>query len=68
MNDLFKEFKTRIRRLDEVLADRGTTDLAFAQAVSSVHRAEKRGDRSREPTPEQRALLERAEGLARKSG
>jgi hypothetical protein len=68
LNDLFKEFKTRIRRLDEVLADRGPTNLDFAQALSSVHRAEKRGDRSREPTAEQRALLERAEELARKSG
>jgi hypothetical protein len=66
MNDSFKELKTRIRKLDELLADRGRGDVDFAQALSLVHRAERRGDRSREPSVELRTLLERAEGLARK--
>ena len=41
----------------------GLSDAEFAQALSKVRRAEKRGDRSREPTVELRTLLERAEGL-----
>ncbi len=65
MNDLFREFKARMRRLDGLLGDGRLTDVEFAQAVSRVHRAARRGDRSREPTKELRALLERAEGLAR---
>ncbi len=67
MNDLFKELKTRMRSLDEVLTRHGgISDLEFAQAVSRLHRAARRGDRSREPTVVLRTLLERAEGLARK--
>ena len=66
MNDIFKEFKARIRKLDEVLLARGLRSADFAQAVSQAHRAMRRGDRSREPTPQLNALLERAEGLARK--
>jgi len=65
VNDNFKELKGRIRRLDELLAARGTGDLAFAQAVSAVRRAEKHGDRSRDPSPELRALLDKAESLGR---
>ena len=65
MNDNFRELKARLRRLDELLASRGTVDLAFAQAVSAVHRAAKHGDRTRDPSPELRALLERAESLGR---
>ena len=63
MNDDFREFKGRIRRLDAILVERGLSDADFAQALSKVRRAEKRGDRSREPTIELRMLLERAEGL-----
>jgi hypothetical protein len=65
MNDNFKELKSRIRKLDELLALRGTGDLAFAQAVSAVRRAEKHGDRTRDPSPELRGLLEKAESLGR---
>ncbi len=65
MNENYKELKDRIRRLDELLAARGTGDLAFAQAVSAVRRAEKHGDRSRDPSPELRALLDKAESLGR---
>ncbi len=65
MNDNFRELKVRLRRLDELLASRGTVDLQFALAVSAVRRAAKHGDRTREPSPELRALLERAENLGR---
>lgn len=65
MNDNFKELKGRIRKLDALLASHGTGDLAFAQAVSAVRRAEKHGDRARDPTPALRALLEKAETLGR---
>jgi hypothetical protein len=64
MNDVYRELKARLRKLDEILAAQGLTNLEFAQAVSRAHRAERRGDRSREPTKELRTLLERAEGLA----
>ncbi|HEX9288122.1 MAG TPA: hypothetical protein VF904_01265 [Anaeromyxobacteraceae bacterium] len=66
MNDAFREVKARLRKLDEILVDRGLTHVDFAQALSRVHRVERRGDRSREPTSELRTLLEQAEGLARK--
>lgn len=66
MNDAFRDLKLRIRKLDEVVADRGLGNPDLAQAVSMLHRAERRGDRSREPTSELRQLLERAEGLARR--
>lgn len=65
MNDNFRDLKARLRRLDELLASRGTVDLEFAQAVSAVRRAAKHGDRTREPSPELRGLLERAENLGR---
>lgn len=65
MNDNFKELKGRIRNLDELLAARGTGNAPFAQALSAVHRAAKRGDRTRDPSPELRSLLEKAESLSR---
>ncbi len=65
MNDNFRELKVRLRRLDELLASRGMADLEFARAVSAVRRAAKHGDRTRDPSPELRALLERAESLGR---
>ena len=66
MNDTFRELKDRIRKLDALLALRGvSSNLTFAQALSQLHRLEKRGDRSREPSPEVRALLEKVEGLGR---
>jgi hypothetical protein len=66
MNDDYKELKTRMRKLDDALARDGAADVQFAQALSRLHRAARRGDRSREPSPELRTLLERAEGLAPK--
>jgi len=65
MNDNFRELKARLRRLDELLTSRGAVDVEFAQAVSAVRRAAKHGDRTRDPSPELRALLERAESLGR---
>jgi hypothetical protein len=65
MNDNFRELKDRIRKLDALLASNGTGDLAFAQALSAVHRAAKHGDRTRDPSPQLRALLEKAEALGR---
>lgn len=66
MNDNYKDLKGRIRQLQDVLDGRGMgANLALAQAVSAVKRLERRGDRSRDPSPELRALLEKAEALAR---
>jgi hypothetical protein len=64
MNDTFRDVKARIRKLEGLLEEGGLTHVDFAQAVSRVRRAVKRGDRSREPSTELRTLLERAEGLA----
>ncbi len=66
MNDAFKDLKERMRRLDAILERRGASeDVGFAQAVSSLRRAARRGDRSREPTRELMSLLERAEAYSR---
>jgi hypothetical protein len=65
MNDTFKELKARTRRLDELLTERGLGNVAFAQALSQVHRLMRRSDRSREPSPELEDLLRRAETLGR---
>ncbi|HVP66064.1 MAG TPA: hypothetical protein VMT17_02255 [Anaeromyxobacteraceae bacterium] len=66
MNDEFREFKERLRRLEAILAERGLSDASFAQALSKIRRATRRGDRTREPPPELRSMLEKAEALARK--
>jgi hypothetical protein len=69
MNDTFRELKDRIRKLDALLQQRGVSaNLPFAQALSQLHRLTKRGDRSREPSPEVRALLEKVEGIGRAMG
>ena len=65
MNDQYKEFKGRLRKLDEILADRGQGNTDFAQALSRVRRAERHGDRTRAPQHELVGLLERAETIAR---
>ena len=65
MNDNFRDLKERIRKLDALLADGGSQDLSFAQAVSALRRAAKHGDRTRDPSPALRALLEKAEILGR---
>jgi hypothetical protein len=69
MNDAFRELKERMRRLDAILTQQGANqDLGFAQAVSSLRRAARRGDRTRAPTPELMTLLERAEAFGRRVG
>ncbi len=68
MNDTFREVKVRLRRLDGLLGGGDPSHVEFAQAVSRVRRTLKRSDRSREPSPELRTLLERAEGLAPSEG
>ena len=66
MNDVFREVKARIRRVDAILTSVGGTDhVELAQALSRVQRLARKGDRSREPSPELLSLLERAEALAR---
>ena len=68
MNDGFRDLKTRVRRLDEVLSAGIGANVEFAQALSQAHRALRRGDRSREPTAELEALVQRAEALVRRAG
>jgi hypothetical protein len=68
MNDMYRDFKVRLRRLETVLQYQGLSNVDLAQALSRVRRAERRGDRTREPSPELRVLLERAEALVPKSG
>ncbi|MCM2334244.1 MAG: hypothetical protein NDI82_09890 [Anaeromyxobacteraceae bacterium] len=65
MNDTFREVKDRIRKLDTVLERGGNSNPELAQAVSLVRRLVKKGDRSREPSPEIRRSLEKAEALGR---
>ncbi|HSN91602.1 MAG TPA: hypothetical protein VLS93_10260 [Anaeromyxobacteraceae bacterium] len=68
MNDDFKTLKERMRKLDGILLSGGLGHVEFAQAVSRLHRAARRADRSRQPSPQLQVLLERAEGLARHVG
>jgi hypothetical protein len=65
VNDSYRELKQRIRTLDQLLAARGMNNLPFAQALSKVRRVARDGDRSRDPSPELRVLLEKAETLGR---
>ena len=64
MNDVFRDLKQRMRNLDRILVERGLGDMEFAQAVSRLRRAARKGDRTREPGADLRILLERAEILA----
>jgi len=64
VNENYRELKGRIRKLDELLVARGMGDGRFAQALSAVRRAAKHGDRTRDPSPELRVLLEKAEACA----
>jgi hypothetical protein len=67
VNDNYRDLKDRLRRLDEQLVGGRTGDIPFAQAVSALRRQVRRGDRSRDPSPELQALLVRAEALSRKA-
>ncbi len=68
MNDEIREIKARLRRLDELLGIQSGTamseQLEFAQALSQARRLLRRTDRKREPTPELRASVGRAEALS----
>jgi hypothetical protein len=68
VNDSFRDLKARVRRLDERLSAGAAANVEFAQALSQVHRALRRADRSREPTTELEALVQRAEALAPRTG
>jgi hypothetical protein len=68
MNDGFRDLKARVRRLDEALTAGVGANVEFAQALSQVRRALRRGDRSREPTAQLEALVQRAEALVRRAG
>jgi hypothetical protein len=65
MNDTFREVKDRIRKLDTFLERGGSSNVELAQAVSRVRRLVKKGDRSREPSAEIRASLDKAEAIGR---
>jgi hypothetical protein len=56
VNDSYRELRARLRKLNETLVKQGLTNVELAQALSRVHRAERRGDRSREPSDGLRAL------------
>ncbi len=66
MNDSFRDLKARVRRLDEALSAGAAANVDFAQALSKAHRVLRRGDRSREPSPELETLVQRAEALVRR--
>jgi hypothetical protein len=66
MNQDFRELKERLRRLEAILMQGGLSDTDFAQAVSTIRRATRNGDRTRDPSPHLRSMLEHAEGLARR--
>jgi hypothetical protein len=68
MNDEFRDLKVRVRRLYEVLSAGVGANVEFAQALSQAHRALRRGDRSREPTAQLQALVQRAEALIGRAG
>jgi hypothetical protein len=68
MNDVFRDLKARVRRLDEVVSAGAGANVPLAQAVSQVRRALRHGDRSREPSPQLEALVQRAEALVRSPG
>jgi hypothetical protein len=65
LNENFRELKRRIHKLDDLRIERGSQDLRFVQALDAVRRAAKHGDNGRDPSPELRILLEKAEALGK---
>ncbi len=66
MNDGYKDIKARIKLLDTARAPDGTANtgsIEFSQALNQAHRLVRRGDRSREPSTELRASVDKAEAL-----
>jgi hypothetical protein len=68
MNDQLAELKTRLRKIEELLADGAAASLqdriGVLQAVSRARRLVRREDRTRAPSAEFRASVEQAEQLA----
>ncbi len=69
MNDGIGELKTRLRKMRAMLSEEGGVrildNIDFAQAVSRADRLMRAADRSRDPTTELRASVDRAEMLGR---
>jgi hypothetical protein len=65
VNENYREIKRRIHKLDDLLTARGMGNIAFVRALDTVRRASKREDSRRDPSPELRLLLEKAEELGR---
>jgi len=68
MNESFGALKARVRALAEQLtSEQGFLlgHLEFARALSKARRLLRDGDRTREPTPDLLAAVERAESLGR---
>ncbi len=56
--------RARIAQMPGVADLRSPPNMEFAQAMSQLRRAARKGDRSRDPSADLRLLLERAELLA----
>jgi hypothetical protein len=69
MNESYGEMKARYRKLADLLNEEGggriLGNLEFARAVSQAHRLLRDADRSRDPSAELRASIEKAERLGR---
>lgn len=67
MNEAIGELKARLRKMRAMLLPEGGVRILdntdFAQAVSRADRLMRTADRSRDPSPELRASVERAEVL-----
>jgi hypothetical protein len=67
MNEAIGELKARLRKMRAMLSEEGGVrildNMDFAQAVSRADRLMRTADRSRDPSPELRASVERAEIL-----
>lgn len=67
MNEAIGELKARLRKMRAMLSPEGGVRILdntdFAQAVSRADRLMRTADRSRNPSPELRASVERAEVL-----
>lgn len=67
MNEAIGELKARLRKMRARLSEEGGVrildNMDFAQAVSRADRLMRSADRSRDPSPELRASVDRAEIL-----
>jgi hypothetical protein len=69
VNEQLAELKARLRKVEDLLAEDETSSFAdrvsLAQAVSRARRLVRHEDRTRAPTADFRASVERAEQLAK---